>query len=125
MPAQGMSTGPIAVAAPSVGGARGGGPGPAIGDPNLSLKRWTATATDPCDRAKAAHLMRRAGFAARPEEIDAMVALGMDRCVDLLLSTPNQPIPEHGVVVTHTGEVLDLSIKEHQQGLWLYHMAVS
>jgi hypothetical protein len=54
-----------------------------------------------------------------------MVTLGMDRCVDLLLSTPNQPIPEHGVVVTHTGEVLDLSIKEHQQGLWLYHMVLS
>ena len=93
--------------------------------PAILLAPWQPGAGDPWDHKKAAHLLRRAGFGGRPEEIEAMVLLGMDRCVDLLLTTPGFPVPDQGTAVLPNGEYLDLSLKEHQQGLWLFQMATS
>ena len=53
---------------------------------STDLQPWRPSATDRWDRRKAAHLLRRAGFGYKPEELDTIVKLGMDRTVDLLLS---------------------------------------
>ncbi len=50
-----------------------------------TLAKFAPTASDPWDRAKAAHLLSRAGFGGRPDEIDRVVRLGMDAAVDELL----------------------------------------
>jgi len=56
------------------------------------LPPFVATSSDPWDRAKAAHLARRAGFGARPEQVDQLVALGcehaVDSCVDFAFEDP-------------------------------------
>ena len=96
----------------------------ALADPNFDLAPWSPSGTDVWDRAKAAHLMRRAGFGARPEEIDAIVALGLDRTVDLLLTTPTSGLQEYGTQVLPTGEVLNLTYDlASQRGQWLNEMA--
>lgn len=43
------------------------------------------------DQDKIAHLLRRAGFAARPEEIEAGLARGLQATIDLLLDFENVP----------------------------------
>ncbi len=40
------------------------------------------------DRAAAAHLLSRAGFGGTPEEVDALVALGLEKAVEGVLSPP-------------------------------------
>jgi uncharacterized protein (DUF1800 family) len=103
----------------------GSGNSPQAFGPSQWLARWQPSPQDPWNLEKAAHLLRRAAFSGRPEELEAMVTLGMDRCVDLLLSVPSAPIPDHGAAVLPNGEYLDLSLKEHQQGMWLFQMATS
>lgn len=99
------------------------GPGQPDNLPLGDLDRWKPTPGDPWDRAKAAHLARRAGFGARPEELDAMVALGMDRCVDLLLAVPSTPLPDSGLTVLPNGEVLNLTGSlSGQRAHWLWQM---
>ena len=53
------------------------------------LAIWKATSADPWDHQKAAHLLRRGGFGAAPDEIDSVVKIGMDRTVDLLVIPSN------------------------------------
>ena len=104
----------------------GGTTQPLTLSPEQLVAPWQATATDPWDHYKAAHLLRRAGLGGRPEEIEAMVTLGMDRCVDLLLQGGSgYPLPDHGVVRLPWGDYLDLATKDGQQGVWLYAMATS
>lgn len=50
-----------------------------------TLARFVPIASSPWDRAKAAHLLNRAGFGGRPDEIDRVSRLGMDAAVDELL----------------------------------------
>ena len=93
-------------------------------DPSRDLARWQPSTGDPWDARKAAHLLRRAGFGGRPEEIEAAVALGVDRTIDILLSFGDQPLPEHGSRVLPHGEVLDLTYDlASQRALWVHEMA--
>lgn len=85
------------------------------------LKPWRPTSSDPFDRKKAAHLLRRAGFAASPEELDSIVAIGVDRTIDLLLTADTSPLPAYGTRVLPHGEVLDLtSDVMSQRALWIW-----
>jgi hypothetical protein len=92
---------------------------PAPGHPDLDP--WQPTASDAWDKRKAAHLLRRAGFGGAPEEIEALVAIGHGRALDLLL-TPNQtPLPSFGTRVLPHGEVLDLaSDPVDQRAQWIF-----
>ncbi|MBK8101263.1 MAG: DUF1800 domain-containing protein [Planctomycetes bacterium] len=88
------------------------------------LEPWKPTPADPWDRAKAAHLARRAGFGARSDEVDAMLLLGPDRFLDLLLTPDPIPLQNGGMTVLPNGEVLNLSGNPaHQRAQWLHEMA--
>jgi uncharacterized protein (DUF1800 family) len=50
-----------------------------------SLARFVPSASSPWDRAKAAHLLNRAGFGGRPDEVDRVVRLGPEAAVDELM----------------------------------------
>lgn len=116
MSKQGVSA--VAAAAPGSGGSR------IQGDPQTDLARWKPTAADPWDRRKAAHLMRRAGFGAKPEEVDAMLALGVDRVLDLLLTSSSSTLPDSGAIVLPHGELCDIGFSLNgQRAQWLYEMA--
>lgn len=53
--------------------------------------KYTPTSSDPWDRAKAAHLLNRAGFGGRPEEIDRVLRLGPEAAVDDLMAFDRVP----------------------------------
>lgn len=104
--------------------APGSGGGPQA-DPATDLAPWHPTGSDVWDRAKAAHLMRRAGFGATPEEVDAIVALGMDRFVDFLLTTPTTGLQEYGTQVLPSGEILNLNFSQQAQRAQLLNEAAN
>jgi uncharacterized protein (DUF1800 family) len=56
-----------------------------------SLAKFVPTPSDPWDRAKAAHLLARAGFGGRPEEVDRALRLGPEAAVDDLLDYDRVP----------------------------------
>jgi uncharacterized protein (DUF1800 family) len=56
-----------------------------------ALTKFIPTRTDPWDRTKAAHLINRAGFGARPDEIERMTRLGPDAALDELMSYDRVP----------------------------------
>ncbi len=88
---------------------------------HADLEPWRPSATDPWDRRKAAHLLRRAGFGAAPEEIDATVQLGVDWLIDVLLTPNNTPLPAYGIRVLAHGEILDLTNQVmSQRALWIW-----
>jgi hypothetical protein len=90
-----------------------------LGHPDL--EPWRPTTGDPWDRRKAVHLLRRAGFSAAPEEIDAAVALGVDRMIDILLTPDTTPLPAYGTRVLAHGEILDLpGHLMSQRALWIW-----
>lgn len=98
----------------------GGGAGVQF-DPTTDLAPWRASGSDPWDRKKAAHLIRRVGFGANLEEFDAVVTLGMDRMVDLFLSPSTQGLREYGTVVLPNGEVLNLTYTLNaRRAYWLW-----
>jgi hypothetical protein len=76
---------------------------------HVDLEPWAPSAGDPWDKRKAAHLMRRAGFGCSPEELDAVVSLGVDRTLDLLLTPNATPLQAYGTRVLSHGEILDLT----------------
>jgi hypothetical protein len=65
-------------------------------DPYRDLMPFVATAQNPWDQGKVAHLLRRAGFGARPEEIPPLIQMGMDRAVDQLLAVTTTGLQESG-----------------------------
>ena len=84
---------------------------------------WQATRTDPWDRRKAAHLLRRAGFAATPGELQQAVALGADAVIDLLLNPPWEEVQEFGTCVLPNGEMLHVSrLLPDQRAAWLFRL---
>jgi uncharacterized protein (DUF1800 family) len=58
------------------------------------LQPFVPSAADPFDAVKAAHLLNRATFGGRPEEIRAVMQLGPARAVDALLDFPDAPATE-------------------------------
>jgi uncharacterized protein (DUF1800 family) len=110
-------------AAAIVSSSSGGGQKPLDrgGDPTFDLAPYQPSASSPWDRRRAAHLMRRAGFGGRPEEIEAIVALGPDRTLDLLLSAPVYQLPSRGGQVLPHGELLELTQDvQSQRASWLH-----
>jgi len=91
-------------------------------DPYRDLARFVPSASDPWDERKAAHLMRRAGFGARPEEIPAMVQKGMNKCVDQLLAVTTTGLQESGTVTLRNGEQAILSRRYGSRPQWLDEM---
>ena len=57
-------------------------------DPDWAWHTFEPSNKQPWDRARAAHLYRRAGFAATTEELDAAILIGPTACVDHLLQPP-------------------------------------
>ncbi len=56
-----------------------------------ALEPFVPSPGDPWDAAKAAHLLRRAGFGPLPQEVAEAVASGPDRAVDALFAFPPEP----------------------------------
>ena len=56
-----------------------------------SLRAFRPSATDPWDAAKAAHLLQRAGLGGPPEEVQRILAIGVESAVDELLSYERRP----------------------------------
>lgn len=56
-----------------------------------SLRRFRPAASAPWDEVRAAHLLNRAGFGGRPEEVRRLVALGPDGAVEELLGYERTP----------------------------------
>lgn len=95
-------------------------------DPATDLAPWRPKPGDAWDKKKAAHLLRRAGFGAKPEELDAIVALGMDRTVDILLTPNTAPLQAFGTQVLPNGEVLDLPYNlTDQRAQWIWEAATT
>jgi hypothetical protein len=87
----------------------------------VDLDPWRPSGGDPWDKRKAAHLMRRAGFGAKPEELDLLATINFDRVLDVLLSPDRSTLPEFGVRVLPNGEVLDLSNDvDSQRAYWIW-----
>jgi uncharacterized protein (DUF1800 family) len=51
-----------------------------------TLVKFVPSAANPWDRAKAAHLLNRAGFGGRPDEVDRFTRMGLDAAVDELMN---------------------------------------
>ncbi len=59
--------------------------------PQETLARFVPSASDPWDRAKAAHLLNRAGFGGRPDEVERYARIGLDAAVDELMNFERVP----------------------------------
>lgn len=93
--------------------------------PAEELTPWKPGPGDPWDLAKAAHLLRRAGFGARPEEQEAVLAIGPDRTIDALLTPAAHPVATHGTRILPGGELLNLGTLAGQQALLLHTQATT
>ena len=89
---------------------------------------------DPWDVAKAAHLARRAGFAATPQAIQRLVLLGVDRAVQRFVDYPQEDQDFEKRIEERGGELTELSgspgVGTFQQvdvlrRWWFYRMAYS
>src|SRR3954463_16193417 len=62
------------------------------------LQPYVPTSTDRFDAVKASHLLNRAGFGGKPEEVEAIVELGPQRAADALLDFPDAAADEQSNV---------------------------
>ncbi len=87
------------------------------------LSPYVPTDADPFDRAKAAHLGRRAGFGFTDAEIERSIQQGPQRTLDLLLQ-PAEAGQERFTALLEQigGELLDLSKEEDLQAWWVFRM---
>ena len=58
------------------------------------LQPWQPSEHEPWNAVLATHLLNRAGFGGTPDEVQALVKLGVDRAVDALLDFPDAPAAE-------------------------------
>ncbi len=87
------------------------------------LTPWSPTTSDPWDAAKAAHLFRRAGFGATPDELVGAVAIGHSRIIDTFLLAPGWTIPSQGTfMLPDTGEIVNLNSTSGSTAAWLFLM---
>ena len=89
------------------------------------LTPWSPSASDPWDHNKVRHLSRRAGFGLPPEHADKLVQVGHKLAIDIYLIVPHQTIPERGTYLLKSGEVINMSLYNHQVAAWLYLMTNS
>ncbi len=79
--------------------------------------------SDPFDRRKAAHLLRRAGFGAAPEAIDRAVALGMEQTVESLFDeATDEEQAYQKTFAAINGPLLNFGEIEPEQAWWVYRM---
>ena len=74
------------------------------------------------DIALMAHLMRRAGFGAARDELEALVAKGYEATVEELLHPENQPDVEFDLMERYLPEYGNLGAIDFSQQAWLYRM---
>ncbi len=55
-------------------------------DPETAWSPWTPSASEPWNRQRAAHLMRRAGFGSSPKTLDDLVDAGFDSAIQQLFA---------------------------------------
>jgi uncharacterized protein DUF1800 len=72
------------------------------------LAPYQPTDSDPFDRAKAAHLLNRAGFGGTPEEIDKVLKLGPSDAVDWMLDFPDTTAESQGSAGPDLSSIADL-----------------
>lgn len=58
---------------------------------HATLAKFIPSDTDPWDRARTSHLLSRAGFGGRPEEVERVVRLGPEAAVDELMAFDRVP----------------------------------
>ncbi|MCS7208166.1 MAG: DUF1800 domain-containing protein [Fimbriimonadales bacterium] len=76
-------------------------------------------------RERLAHLRRRTGFSARENEVEPLVALGIEGAVDKLLESPyDYGIDDEAILRTLQGEMRNLQ-PQAVSAWWLYRMLVS
>jgi hypothetical protein len=75
----------------------------------------------PASAAQIGHLLRRAGFGARPDELATYAALGYNGAVDRLINY--QQVPDDAMESRLKSLNLDLSKVQDQQRWWLLRMA--
>jgi uncharacterized protein (DUF1800 family) len=68
------------------------------------------------------HLLRRAGFGANPDELQAYAEKGVDQTVDELVNFDQQPDDLDATLSKVQGDLLDLHNLEDIQTWWLYRM---
>ena len=69
-----------------------------------------------------AHLMRRAGFGAPYEEVEARAAKGYEETVEELLNPEEQPDMEYDIMLRYRTSWLESSNLEDCQALWTYRL---
>ncbi len=75
------------------------------------------------DRRRAAHLLRRAGFAPTSLEVDRAVELGLEATVDdLFVEDSEQEAGYAGMFAAVAGKLMNLATLEGAQAWWLYRM---
>ncbi|HEU0168490.1 MAG TPA: DUF1800 family protein, partial [Chloroflexota bacterium] len=72
---------------------------------------------------RVAHLLRRAGFGATPDEIQSYAAKGLAATVDELVNYADQPDDLDAMYSKISGDLLDPHNLEDIQTWWLYRMA--
>jgi Protein of unknown function (DUF1800) len=93
---------------------------------DYELSPWIPTASDPFDLRKAAHLMRRAGFGASPEQLEQIVKIGPYRTIDLLVIPSTWGLQEYGSQMLPSGEILNLHYSlNDQRAQFIHEMATT
>ena len=91
--------------------------------PPTNLDAWKPTASDPFDRRKAAHLLRRAGFGAGPEEIARAVEQGLEATVEGLFDEAEDQEKEFARTFDAvSGSLVDFGDHNQARAWWLYRM---
>ena len=69
-----------------------------------------------------AHLMRRAGFGATRDELDACVSLGYEATVEQLLHPEGAPVMDEDLLRRYHIDQNSLMLIESSQAYWLYRI---
>ena len=74
------------------------------------------------ERRRVAHLLRRAGFGAPPDEVERCAAQGVEATVDELVNFERVPDTMDATLKQLDGGLIDLNTLEDVQTWWLYRM---
>ena len=87
------------------------------------LAPWSPSPSDPFDRRKAAHLLRRAGFGAAPEEIDEAVKKGLEATIDGFFDEAEDQEQEFArTFEAVSNRLVDFGEHDQARAWWLYRM---
>src|SRR5262245_8723091 len=87
------------------------------------LTQYVPAPSDPFDRRKAAHLLRRAGFGAAPGEIDRAVERGLEATVeDLFVDAEDEERAYRRTFAAINGRLMNFGENEPVQAWWVYRM---